>query len=292
MRPRIPWLVIALLAGATGCGGSSARSPGAAGAQGGGGTDGGSGGVAAGGASSEAPYAGVVLAMVTEGADAGYVARAVFTGGPRPRIGGCSRCCCGSTDHGLPSPRKPPDAGTITLAVGSTSLTALVPEAFENGSGTFHGMTDLGWSWFAPLGDYAPTASQPWSFGDDLEVVAAGNEVAAFSGTLQAGPALSGVTPPIGSATVVVDHTRPFEISWTPDGRGDATVLLGIPSGTGICYCDAPDETGALVVEPSLLSPASGEISLARLSVSNVSSENATIALVGAVVQRGPLEVR
>ena len=36
----------------------------------------------------------------------------------------------------------------------------------------------------------------------------------------------------------------------------------------------------------------SGEISLARLSVSTVAGGNASIDLVGAIVQRGPVEVR
>jgi len=272
MRPRVPWFVIALVGGALGCGGSSV----------------------AGGASSKATYAGVVLAMVTEAeGSSDYVARALFTTGPRPVIGGCPQCCCGSTNRGLPIPRKPPDAGPITIAAAdSTSLATLVPAPFENGSGHFYGMTDLGWSWLAPLGDYAPAASQPWGFGDTLQVLAVGNEVDSFSGSLRSGPSLTGVTPPIGPSTVAVDHTEPFEISWTPAGDADATMLLGIPTGTGLCFCDAPDSAGRLVVDANLLSPVSSEITLARLSVSTVTSGNATLDLVGAVVQKGPVQVR
>jgi hypothetical protein len=177
-------------------------------------------------------------------------------------------------------------------ADGSTALVTLVPEVFEDGHGTFHGTIDLGWSWFAPLSDYAPVTSQPWNAGDTLKVLAQGNEVEAFSGVLRAGPALRGVTPPIGSSPVVIDHTRPFEISWTPEGDADATVLLGIPNADGLCYCDAPDSAGALVVDSKLLSTVSGEISLARLTVSNVVSGNASVDLVGGIVQRGSVEVR
>jgi hypothetical protein len=292
-RRRIFCLAIALMAGASGCGKSSGRSPTAAGASDGGGTNG-IGWEAAGGASSDATYAGVVLALVTErAANSTYVARALFTAGPRPSIGGCSRCCCASTDRGLPAPEKPPDAGTITLAAAGTStlLATLVPEPFDDGSGTFYGMTDLGWSWFAPLGDYAPAPSRAWPPGDTLQVLATGNEVAPFSGNLRAAAALEGVTPPLGS-TLIVDHTKPFEISWTPEEKSDATVLLGIPTGTGICYCDAPDSAGSLVVDASLLSPVSAELSLARLRVSHVESSNASIDLVGGVVERAPVEVQ
>ena len=100
------------------------------------------------------------------------------------------------------------------------------------------------------------------------------------------------MTPPIGSSTVVVDHTQPFEVSWTPGGNADATVLLGIPNGTGICYCDAPDTAGSLVVDADLLNPVSAEITLTRLTVSNVASSNASIDLVGAVVHKGSLKVQ
>jgi hypothetical protein len=316
MRPRIPF-VVAIIAFVVGCGETS-KSPGTAGAPNGGGGAGldgdsgrasggssgakggsagleGGGGNADSGAGSEATYAGAVLAMVTEHeATQTYVARAVFTTGLRPTIGGCSQCCCNTTDRGLPIAKKPPDASEITLlpAAGAPALATLVPEVFEDGHGKLHGMLALGWSWFAPLSDYAPVTSQPWNAGDILEVVAQGNEVAPFSGMLRAGPALGGVTPPIGSSPVLVDHTQPFEISWTPEGDGDAIVLLGIPSAAGVCYCDAPDSAGTLVVDADLLSPVSGGISLARLTVSTVTSSNASIDLVGAVVQTGAVEVQ
>jgi hypothetical protein len=249
-------------------------------------------------ASSEAMYAGVVLGMVTrDEATTSYLARAVFTTGPRPVIGGCPHCCCGNTGRGLPYPIKPPDAGKIILAAaaGATTLATLVPAAFEDGSGTYYGMSDLGWAWSAPLGDYAPVDSQPWSPGDVLWVVATGNEVESFSGALPTGPSLAGVVPPIGPSPVVIDHSQAFEVSWAPEGKGDATVLLSLPYSGGICFCDAPDSAGRLVVEANLLGPISadqnGKIKLARLTISTVASGNATIDLVGAFVQAGPLAV-
>jgi hypothetical protein len=157
-------------------------------------------------------------------------------------------------------------------------------------------MSDLGWSWFSPLSDYAPVDSQRWSPGDGLQISATGNEVESFSGILRTGPSLAGVTPPIGLAPVVVDRSQAFEVSWIPEGEGDSTVLLGIPYDGGICYCDAPDSVGKLVVDANRLSPISveqnGKITLARLTVSTVASGNATIDLVGAVVQAGPLAVQ
>lgn len=298
MRFRILWLAVALSGGAPGCGGSSVRST-AAGAQGGRAAALGSGGAAAGnaavgGASSEATYAGVVLAMASQGASSDYTARAIFTQGARRVIGGCSKCCCYGTQRGLPIPVKPPDAGQITLgqAGSSNSLATLVPATFADGSGSFYGTSYLGWAWFPPLSNYAPAQSQPWNFGDSLRVVAAGNEVASFTGTLDTGPELTGVTPPIGPTAIIVDHTRPFEIGWTPAAQGDATVLLSIPGNTGLCFCDAPDSAGSLVVDASLLGPVTGEISLSRLSIVSVTSANASIDLVGAVVQNGPVEVQ
>jgi hypothetical protein len=58
-------------------------------------------------------------------------------------------------------------------------------------------MTDLGWSWFPPLGDYAKVDSQPWSAGDVLQLLATGNEVESFSEALPTGPPLAGVVPPL-----------------------------------------------------------------------------------------------
>jgi hypothetical protein len=195
-------------------------------------------------AGSAETYAGVVLAMITQDeATTRYAARAAFVARPRPAIGGCPRCCCGGTGHGLPYPWKPPDAGkiVIALAADATPLATLVPASFQGGSGTFYGMFDLGWPWAGPLSDYAPVDSQPWSAGDALQVLATGNEVEPFSGLLQAGPSLAGVMPPIGPSPVVVDHSQPFEVSWTPEGKGDATVLLSLPYDGGICFCDARD---------------------------------------------------
>jgi hypothetical protein len=241
-------------------------------------------------ASSEAIYSGVVLAMITQDeATTSYVSRAVFTTGPRPAIGGCPNCCCGVEERGLPLPGKPPDAGRITIAAaaGATTLATL------DYSGNLYGMSDLGWSWFSPLSDYGPVDSQPWSPGDALRVLAAGNEVESFAGVLQTGPPLAGITPPIGPSPVIVDRSQAFEVSWTPEGAGDATVLLRLPRSGSVCYCDAPDSAGRLVVDANLLSTLSvgqnGEIKLARLTISTVTSGNATIDLVGAVIQAGPL---
>jgi hypothetical protein len=294
-----PWMLVALLAGAVACGRTAWRT----------GRDAAGAGEAIdttspdvrtspADARAQAQYAGVVLAMVTQDqATTSYVARAVFTTGARPIIGGCPHCCCGSEERGLPIPQKPADAGNMTLATsaGATALATLVPAAFEGGSGTFYGMSDLGWSWLAPLSDYAPVTSQPWSPGDALSVLATGNEVEPFAGVLQTGPALAGVTPPIGPSPVVVDYRQAFEVSWTPEGKGDATVLLSVPYSGGICFCDAPDAAGKLVVDADLLGPLSldqnGKISLARLTISTVTTGNATIDLVGADVRVGPIAI-
>ncbi|MGC4089479.1 MAG: hypothetical protein QM756_16630 [Polyangiaceae bacterium] len=202
-------VVVALSAAAMGCG-QAAHDPVDASAQGGGGG-------AAGGSGSDAPYTGVVLAEITKGAtEPRYTARAVFSRGPHVAIGGCPRCCCGRSDRGLPLPDKPPDAGEITLAVASdsTPLGTLVPDPFENGVGTLYGMTDLGWSWFAPLSNYAAVASPAWNSSALIKIQARGNEIGGFNSTFRAGPEFLGVNPPIGATTLVIDHRQPFEVSW------------------------------------------------------------------------------
>jgi hypothetical protein len=296
------WTVVALLGGAVGCGRTGIRSGGDAARAGDADTidavttaDLGTG---AADSSFEPVYSGVVLAMITrDEAATSYVARAVFSKAQRPAIGGCPHCCCGNTGRGLPYPIKPPDAGNITLAAAAsaTMLATLVPAAFEGGSGSFYGMGDLGWPWFGPLGDYAPVDSQPWRAGDALQVLATGNEAASFSAVLQTGPPLAGIVPPIGPSPVVVDHNQAFTVSWAPEGKGDATVLLSLPYAGGICFCDAPDSAGSLVVDANLLNPISaeknGKIKLARLTISTVTSGNATIDLVGADVQAGPFAI-
>jgi hypothetical protein len=296
MRPLTQWLVVALLGSVAGCGRSGGRiARDALGARDAWAIDAVTGAdldTGTADSSPEAMYSGVVLAMIThDEATTSYVSRAVFTTGPLPAIGGCPNCCCGVEERGLPIPEERPDAGEITIAaaVGATTLATLAPGAL------YHGMSDLGWSWFRPLSDYAAVDSQPWSPGDSLQVVAAGNEVESFSGVLRTGPPLAGIMPPIGPSPVIVDRSQAFQVSWTPEGKGDATVLLSLPRSGSVCYCDAPDSAGRLVVDANLLSTLSvgqnGEITLARLTISTVTSGNATIDLVGAVIQAGPLAV-
>ena len=254
---------------------------------------GGSGGDA--GAGGAATYGGVVLALVSErDAVQSSVARAIFTTGSRPALGGCPQCCCGSEGRGLPIPVKPPDAGRIALepAGDGSAVTTLDPFPFENGMGEFYGTSELGWAWYPPLSSYAPVEPQPWAADTALQVHASGGEVAAFSGTLRLGPALTGVTPALGTSPLVVDHTQAFEISWTPQSGSDALVMLRIPNGSGVCFCDAPDAAGRIVVEPGLLGPVTGDVSLTRFTVSNVSSGNASVDLVGAMVRTGAIDVR
>ncbi len=248
-------------------------------------------------ASFRAQYAGLVLATRAHDATGtSHAVRALFTDKQRPVIGGCPECCCGSTQRGTPVPKKPPDAGRITLAADTTTLATLDPAVFKGASGTHYGMSEeLGWPWFSLLGDYAPVKCGPWDAGDILQVMAAGNEVEAFSASLPTGPPLTGVVPSLGSSPLLVDRSKSFTISWRPQDQGEAIVLLRMSFVGGLCICDAPDAAGRLVMEANLLNPTSndksGTIKLSRLTVSTVASSNAIIDLVGAEVIGGPITI-
>jgi len=248
----------------------------------------------------EPEYGGVVLAYsVSDGTDethhtfAGFQAAGPFD----PRA--CGDCCC-YHGIGLPLPTKPPDAGTITLTSGEVAapLALLAPDVPADGSLHLYGSWELSAWGLGGISDYAPADSLPWAPGDVLEVSAAGNEVAPFSGQLRTGLPISDLTPALGTDPVVVDLTQGLEVSWAPEGGEDRRVEFAFQqfdTGVSYCFCSAPDEAGLLSVSSEALvgfTPGSATALLARFTETNTTSDNATITLLGGVEVAGTLELR
>jgi hypothetical protein len=254
------------------------------------------------GAGSGVIYSGVVLARTTQsgttssscGAFVDLTSEYPFYLDSCPGLGPSAGSCCCMIGMSTPMPIQPPDGATVTLtsADGASTLATLLPSTPTSTTTTIglqmYGTWDLGrWGAVVP-GCYAPVGSQPWNPGDALRVSATGNQVHAFSGTLQTGSLLSGVTPSIGSAPLVIDHSQNFEVSWTPEGRENESVLLRLGAAPDVCYCTVPDSDAKVTVDSSLLSPGgTSTISLERLVISTASSDNATITLIGAVELSG-----
>jgi hypothetical protein len=254
-------------------------------------------------------FNGVVVATRTQGAASTptYEVLADFASGPNVDLSlTAATCSCAQVEVvvGLPPfTPGPGSAGTVTLssAGGGSPLATLTPgsggsgiEASIRGSDGSWGLSFDVESWDLgglPAGNYGDVHSLPWNPGDDLSIVATGDAVHAFSGALQVPALLSGVTPVLGQAALVINRTQDFNITWTPEGRENESVLLILQQSTQpatICYCIAPDATAALTVDASLLSQFStqdGRMSLERLITSTASSDNATVTLVGEVAE-------
>jgi|GEM_PF-1923039 len=258
-------------------------------ADGGDGAGGGEVGVSSGDGEVAKAYGGVVIASLTQsGGSRGYSVFADFPVAPNlelNRIG--SSCSC--IHIALVRPIPPlPDAGTVTISSvpGGILLARLVPVADQ-----YQGSWDLG---FLRAGAYTSADSQAWNSGDVLSVAATGGEVHAFSGTIQVPALFSEVVPDLSSAALVIDRAQDFSVTWTAEGRANESVLLilqqlapSIPTST--CYCGVPDAAGALMIDAATLAgfstEAGGTVRLERLIVSEASSDNATITLVGEVAE-------
>lgn len=241
-------------------------------------------------------YGGVVLASTsTDGESITWTAFAAFKAGS---VFDATRCqdCCYVGGIGLPLPSKPPDAGAIELSYASSEkpLGTLAPSPDK-----LHGSWHLNVFGLGGVSDYEPAYVYSWPEGEDIDVKAAGNEVQAFSGRLQTGRALGDVQPSIEGATVPIDRASGFTVTWEPEAREQMVTLLlqqfANMTGPSACFCSAPDSGGQLTVSPDILSKFGtepGDISLSRSNVTNVTSGNATIALVGEVEVTGSAEFR
>jgi hypothetical protein len=161
---------------------------------------------------------------------------------------------------------------------------------------TYQGTWDLGMPWFDYPGIYPAADGAEWNPGDALRVSATGGQVAPFSGTLQTGALLAGVSPAIGSTPLVIDRAADLEVSWTPEGRSHEDVFLLLQQftqgGATTCTCLVPDSAASVTMSATLLGPfgteqLSGRIRLERLIVSTALCDNAAIDLASEVVQTG-----
>ncbi len=209
---------------------------------------------------------------------------------------GASNGCSCSAGLGDPCPGGQPVAGTITLdGPGKTTLATVKPTGIC-------GLPFMGVSeWSRYPGAYCPTKSLSWTPGETVTATATGGDVAGFSHSLQTGPLLAGVAPPIGDSPVTISRSKGFTIAWTPGDRGDDRVILTleqIPQGPPtVCTCSAPDAAGHLTIDSELLSVfyegdagphgLQNDIILARTRTTAVREGRLSLQLVGETVLAG-----
>jgi hypothetical protein len=255
---------------------------------------------------SDATYAGVVVATIAQGgATNAYSVFADFAPGGPLGIGVCpdeapdaGSCCCFQGATVVPG-FDTPTAGILTLtSTGGSTLATLAPgqTVVEGGSETttYQGTWDLGTPWFDYPGIYADVNSGAWNPGDALQVRATGGQVAPFSGTLQTGALLAGVSPAIGSTPLVIDRADDLEVSWNPEGRSHEDVFLILQQftrdGANTCTCLVPDSAASVTVSATLLGPfateqLSAHLRLERLIISTAPCSNAAVDLASEVSQ-------
>jgi hypothetical protein len=161
-------------------------------------------------------------------------------------VDGCTYCSS-SADAGI----KPGTLMIQTLGAGVVT--------FKDGSKT---LATLPYSGGDAGGDYEiDSNSHPslaWAAGDTLEATASGGAIPAFSASITAPDAITGVSPAVSlTAPVMASLSAPFVISWTPPtDDGSTTVVLGSESVThpGTIGCKAADSAGKVSVPASLIS--------------------------------------
>ncbi len=138
-----------------------------------------------------------------------------------------------------------------------------------------------------------------WNPGDVLVVTAPGGaEVGAFSGALATGEALTGITPAIGVAPVVVSLGQDLVITWTPEADPSGHVIVGLvgetSTSTRSCSCEGPDAPGVLRIAAADLagfvpsSAAVAGVTVRRQTTTVTSIANVEIRLVGERSIGGP----
>ncbi len=222
------------------------------------------------------PYVGYFDAVASEGLAAGFFPTGTVSLAPASSV--ASLCaspvtvsgdCCSS-----PHAQTPPSqyvgvgAGTLTVSDGNTMIASMT----TSGSGV----------------QYSGVAMPPWQPGDILDVAASGEVVHAFAGSVQV-PSTFRAMPGTGGG-IIVDRSKDFVQTWTPDTHGDETVrlFLVVSPGTPIVKCQASDQAGQITVPAQLLgsTPAGASVitNVIRSANATVTADNATVYLTASTL--------
>jgi len=130
---------------------------------------------------------------------------------------------------------------------------------------------------------YSGAATPTWNPGDLLHVTGAGGVVHPFEGSVRVpGPFVA--TPGTGGG-VIVDRTKDFVTTWTPDARSGEIVSLYLVAslGTPSINCMAGDEAGEITIPAQLLANAQAGATVItnvyRSANATVTGDNATVYL-------------
>ena len=135
------------------------------------------------------------------------------------------------------------NAGVVTAKDGATALGTLAYNADDAGMGDYELDSNAD-----------PTLT--WAAGDTLIASATGGQFPAFSASITAPQAITGVTPALSLASAAaVSTSAPFVLSWTPssDTGAQMGLVIGGYSGSGTASCTAADSAGSITVPPAIL---------------------------------------
>ncbi len=222
------------------------------------------------------PYVGYVNAVASEDLGAGFFRTGTVSLAPASSVADlCAspvtvsgNCCSSPHDLTPPSQYTGVAAGTLTVSDGSTVIASMT----TSGSGV----------------QYSGVAMPPWQPGDILQMAASGDVVHAFAGSVQV-PSTFVATPGTGGG-VVIDRSKDFITTWTPDTHGGDMVTLGmvVSPGATIINCRASDEAGQITIPAQLLANTSAGASVItnvyRSVNTTVTTANATVYMTAATL--------
>jgi len=203
-----------------------------------------------------------------------------------------------SSDYGSPfdppcNPAPNPCCYVSPQASGTYVITAPVSAgnvAVKNNGSTLGTLTPFSPS--VPVYDAIgnpPTSGITWQPGDALTIIATGDTVHAFSGSVVTCARISGVTP--GLSTVLpITLSADLKVSWAPDAaRTDQIVLARAFAGTpttpeGYVACVVSDAVGSVTFPVALFvhfhGGDQGSLDLLRYSTTTITTDNAAIDLL------------
>jgi hypothetical protein len=131
--------------------------------------------------------------------------------------------------------------------------------------------------------------SLAWASGDTLSVAASGGAIPAFSASIAAPSAITGVTPALSlEKTFNTSDSGPFVIHWTPSADdGTMSLVLGydVEAHPGTVGCTAAESAGTITVPASVMkeltggAAGSGTVSLNKSVTKPVSVTGASVKI-------------